>query len=342
MPPAQSTETLFEHACLGGTFAPLHRGHKALILRALQVAEHVFIGVTDGELAHRNRDREVPPVQERMAAVQELLQAMDLAERAEVAPITDPFGRALEPQFEAIVVSPETAPVAGKINEARRQDGHPPLAVERVDFVLGLDGKPVNGTRVAGGEIDPGGRHPRRVVLAVGSANPVKIQAARHAFGRFIPDVDARGFEVASGVPEQPYDAQGPMGAVNRARAALEHLDEGGLGVGIEAAIHTQDPSGEHFDVQYCAIADEQGRVTIGAGPGFSYPPQVWEDLQAGKTVGEAVGELAGNAEIGSAEGAIGFLTDKGVTREELTEWAVLAALVPRLKPELYTPLPFE
>lgn len=332
----------FDHVCMGGTFDPLHRGHRALILHALSIGEQVFIGVTSGELSRRNREREVPAAEARIEAVQRLLKEKGLADRAEVAPIEDPYGRALEPRFEAIVVSPETKPTAAKINQERQAEGRDPLVIEVVPFVLGLDGLPVNGTRVSNGEIDPDGVEPKRVHLAVGSANPVKVRAAKSAFGRWVPDVETTGVEVDTGVPEQPHDEEGPQGAANRATAALEAVDEAGLGVGIEAAIHTKDPSGERFDVQYCAIADRQGRITVGAGPGFSYPPVVLEALDAGQTVGEVIGRLAGNQTIGQEEGAIGYLTRRGTTREELTEWAVISAVVPRLRPELYDPLPLE
>lgn len=332
----------FEHVCLGGTFSPFHRGHRALISRALTVGENAFIGITQGELARRGRDREVPPAKERAADVRSFLDAHGLSDRAEVAPIDDPFGRALEPRFEAIVVSPETHGTAERINAAREEDGHDPLVIETVPFVLGLDGRPVNGTRVAAGEIDPDGVEPKRVSLAVGTANPVKVEAAKDAFGRWVPTVEATGIDVDSGVPEQPYDGDGPRGAVRRAKRALAESDDAGLGVGIEAAIVTEDPTGQRQDVQYCAIVDAQGRVTTGAGPGFAYPPRVLADLEEGHTVGEAFHALTGREDVGQEEGAIGVLTRAGATRRELTEWAVIAAIVPRLRPAWYTPLPFE
>lgn len=327
---------------MGGTFSPLHRGHRALLSRALSVGENVFVGVTQGELARRNREREVPPAKERIADVRAFLETHGLADRAEIAPIDDPFGRALEPRFDAIVVSPETRRTADRINTAREDEGLDPLVVETVPFVLGLDGEPVNGTRVAAGEIDADGVEPRRIRLAVGTGNDVKVQAAKHAFGRFTPTVEATGVDVDSGVPEQPYDEEGPRGALRRAHRALAEVDEAGLGVGIEAAIVTKSPSGQREDVQFCAIVDGQGRVTTGAGPGFAYPPRVLADLDEGRTVGEAFHDLTGREDVGSQEGAIGVLTRGGATREELTEWAVLAAIVPRLRPEWYDPLPFE
>ncbi len=332
----------FEHVCLGGTFSPFHRGHRALVGRALAIGDNVFVGVTSGELAQRGRERTVPPAKERIADVRSMVEEAGRAASVDIAPIEDAFGRALEPRFEAIVVSPETRGTAETINQARREEGLDPLSIETVPFVLGLDGRPVTGTRVAAGEVDPDGLEPRSVHLVVGSANPVKEAAAKDAMGRFVPEVTTEAVDVDTGVPEQPYDEEGPRGATQRARAALEASEHEGLGVGIEAAIVTEDPSGQRHDVQYCAIADAQGRVTLGAGPGFAYPPRVVEMLEEGATVGEAFREITGREDVGHREGAIGVLTRGGATREELTEWAVLSALVPRLRPSWYDPVDAE
>lgn len=339
---ALADEPSFEHVCMGGTFSPLHRGHRALLMRAATIGENVFVGVTSGELARRSREREVPAVEERIADVEAFLKAQEVDDRVEVAPIEDPYGRALEERFEAIVVSPETRGTADRINEERGKKSLDPLAVETVPFVLGLDGKPVNGTRVANGEIDPDGIEPRKVELAVGSGNPVKVEAAENVFGRWVPNVHAQALDVETGVSDQPTGQEGPRGAANRARHALEAFEGEGLGVGVEAAIVEDPHSQSTFDVQYAAIADQQGRITTGAGPGFSYPPSVLEAVEAGHTIGEVFDAIEDREGVGRAEGAIGALTGGAATRTELTEWAIIAALVPRLRPELYQPLPGE
>jgi pantetheine-phosphate adenylyltransferase len=339
---APADDPPFAHVCMGGTFSPLHRGHRALLARALAIGDQVFVGVTSGELARRGRERKVPAVEERIESIEAFLASRDALDRVEVAPIEAPFGRALEPRFEAIVVSPETSGTADAINEERTGKGRDPLVVDEVPFVLGLDGEPVNGTRVAHGEIDADGLQPRSVCLAVGSGNPVKVEATEQVFGRFVPEVEAQAFDVETGVSAQPIGAEGPEGAANRARNALSAAEDAGLGVGIEAAIVEDEASGHTFDVQYAAIADRQGRITSGAGPGFCYPPGVLAAVEDGHTIGEVFDELKDRRGVGQAEGAIGVLTRGGATRTELTEWAVISALVPRLQPDWYDPLPGE
>jgi len=88
--------------------------------------------------------------------------------------------------------------------------------------------------------------------------------------------------------------------------------------------------------VQYCAVVDKRGRVTLGHGPGFAYPPAVVARVKAGKTVGDAMEELTGKKGIGQTTGAIGFLTEGRMDRTRLTEDAVLMAMVPRIRKDLY------
>src|SRR2546422_836840 len=73
-----------------------------------------------------------------------------------------------------------------------------------------------------------------------------------------------------------------------------------------------------------------------GHGPGFTYPPRILESVKAGRTVGKAMERLTGIRGIGSKEGAIGYLTERRLDRDDLTESAVLMAMVPRIRRELY------
>jgi non-canonical (house-cleaning) NTP pyrophosphatase len=55
--------------------------------------------------------------------------------------------------------------------------------------------------------------------VAVGSANPVKLAAARAVLARVAPEAEVVGVEVASGVPAQPWgDDETRRGALTRAR----------------------------------------------------------------------------------------------------------------------------
>lgn len=169
----------------------------------------------------------------------------------------------------------------------------------------------------------------------VGSNNPIKAQAVKNVFERALGPTEVRLISVESGVPLQPFDDETAKGACERARKALLDAD---FGVGIEAGLIWHKELKLYFDVQFCAIVNQDGRLTVGHGAGFVYPPRVIEKVLAGRPVGEVMSELTGIEKLGHKIGAIGYLSKNLLTREQLTEQAVLMALIPRLHPELYEP----
>lgn len=167
----------------------------------------------------------------------------------------------------------------------------------------------------------------------VGTQNPVKAEAVRHVLSRILGPVEVSLVPVEPGVPKEPFGVEIARGAVRRAKGALKGAD---LGVGIEAGLIWNEELRTYFDVQFCAILDREGRLTVGHGSGFVYPPRVIEEVERGRAVGEVMSELTGVPDIGTKEGSVGYLSKGTLTRTELTEQAVLAALIPRIRPELY------
>lgn len=145
---------------LGGTFDPIHDGHRALFERAFARGD-VTVGLTDAALAERTRriERDIRPYEVRLRELADELRAFATRhERCfEIRKLTTPTGIAHAPRFDAIVVSPETEPGASAINELRRDRGLPPLEVIVVDHVLAADGEIISSSRVAAGEIDEHG-----------------------------------------------------------------------------------------------------------------------------------------------------------------------------------------
>jgi len=143
---------------VGGTFDPLHDGHEALISRAYELGRggEVVIGLASDDLARRR----VQPVADYRVRERELNRYV--ADRfglsPEITTLHAPYGTALRESFDYIVVSPETHPVAEKINELRRKRGMPEIEIVLVPFVLAEDGIPISSTRIKSGEIDLHGR----------------------------------------------------------------------------------------------------------------------------------------------------------------------------------------
>lgn len=322
---------------MGGTFDVLHRGHRALLDAAFaQGDEGVSIGVTTDSFANARRDRKVRPWEDRVADLRAFLQTRNYLPTAEILAIGHPYGFALEARFDAIAATEETVATAHRINEERSRVGLPPMRIILAPYVLADDARPIKSTRIRNGEVDAEGRLLRPVRIAVGSDNPVKIDAVKSAAQRLWGECDVRGFAVDPGVSLQPFEHETWEGARTRARLALTRWAESDFGVGIEAGLFDVSASGGVMDVHACVVVDNAGRYTYGHGPGFSYPADVVEKVRAGKTVGEVLSDISGVDEIGKKEGAVGWLSRGHMTRTQLTEPAVLMAMLPRLRAEMY------
>ncbi len=138
---------------VGGTFQPLHDGHKVLLRKAYELSKNVEIGLTSDEMAHRGRIRPVKSYKERESALRDWIRK-EIRIEPRIFKINDPYGPTLNEDYDYIVVSPETYPVALRINELRVARGKEPIKIYRVECVLAEDGKPISSTRVVKGEID--------------------------------------------------------------------------------------------------------------------------------------------------------------------------------------------
>ena len=150
-----------ERVALGGTFDPLHDGHRALFFRAFMLGD-VTVGLTTDAFAARIRpdqEADVDPYGTRLATLDRELRAWaDRRARCyEIRPLRVPTGIAHEPQFDSLVVSPETEPGGERINDLRRDRGIEPLRIEVVEHVRAADGDIISSTRIRAGEIDEHG-----------------------------------------------------------------------------------------------------------------------------------------------------------------------------------------
>ncbi len=146
----------FETVAVGGTFDLFHTGHEELLLKAFDVGNYVFVGLTSDEyILKSHKTHDIAPYSERLAMLNRFLELNGFLGRSEVVPLYDSYGNTLSNQpLDAIVVSKETEPMAKKINAKRKSLGLTPLAVVVVDMVLSKDNYPISSTRIWFEEID--------------------------------------------------------------------------------------------------------------------------------------------------------------------------------------------
>jgi inosine/xanthosine triphosphatase len=138
-------------------------------------------------------------------------------------------------------------------------------------------------------------------------------------------------------LPSQPIGDQTIDCAVKRAEAAMVKKPAD-LAVGIEGGLfRSPQLSSGYLALQWCAILDRKGWKTLGCSSGFELPLKVVEAVvSGGRELSEVMVEFSGVEGLGRKEGAVGVLSRGLLKRVELTEQAVLMAMIPRLNETHY------
>lgn len=162
--------------------------------------------------------------------------------------------------------------------------------------------------------------------LAVGSTNPVKIEAVERTLERYEPTVTA--VDVDSGVSEQPRSLEETVsGAQNRARRALA-ATEADYGVGLEGGVVRLGATPGLSLIMWGAVTDGD-RLECGGGPTLRLPDRVAERVADGAELGPVMDDLLGTENVAEAEGAAGALTDGLTSRTQALGEAVAASFGP-------------
>ncbi len=154
----------FSKVAIGGTFDELHRGHKALLMKAFDVGENVIVGLCSDEFVLKlGKPHMTAPYAERLGDLKQFLKGLGVTERTEIIPLNDPFGPTLTSKsIEALVVSEETETAAEAINEKRSKAGLPPLKIVAINMIPAENFSPISTTKIRKGEIDREGRMLRK------------------------------------------------------------------------------------------------------------------------------------------------------------------------------------
>lgn len=176
--------------------------------------------------------------------------------------------------------------------------------------------------------------------VAVGTQNPVKVQAVRDAISEVWPTADCFGCRVESGVSAQPRsEDEAIKGATNRATASCERFDAD-LGIGLEG--YTVDTSHGMFLSAWIAIVrqDDLSLPSVPVGLGSSgrllVPEVLAERIRNGDELGPLMDQVTSQQHTKQKQGAVGILTNGLIDRQEALRIGVLCALARFVSPINY------
>lgn len=172
------------------------------------------------------------------------------------------------------------------------------------------------------------------VTVAIGSTNPVKINAVKAVFRKAFRKPEFVTLEVDSSVPEQPIgDNQIMKGAIHRARKVQKKTDSD-FGVGIEGGV-IKTKFGL-MSSAWCAIVNKNGKVSLGGGMHFHIPKKVAKRIRNGEELGPIMDDFTGRKNVKKQGGTIEILTQGLVTRTGAYQQLIKMALSKFLASEWY------
>ncbi|HET8690229.1 MAG TPA: inosine/xanthosine triphosphatase [Candidatus Saccharimonadales bacterium] len=176
-----------------------------------------------------------------------------------------------------------------------------------------------------------------KLQIAVGTKNQAKLQAVEQVFAKAFGDTVVTGYDVASGVAEQPLtDEESITGAVNRAKAALGQAATAHYGVGLEGNVVTL--ADKMFLHGWVAVVDRTDQVGLGHSGGIELPDAIRSRLDAGEELGPVLLDILGSEDntIRQTIGANGVFSGGLYDRTQEFVDAVSCALAKFVKPDLY------
>ena len=172
----------------------------------------------------------------------------------------------------------------------------------------------------------------------IGSENPVKIKCTINAFGKVYGDLSGFRFTsvpVESGVCSQPISHEETLrGAKNRVMNIKELFRDGDFYVGIEGGLAKTKDGMEAF-----ALVVVEGKKVTGQSQTatFQVPPNVIRLIEQGMELGHAIDEIFNQRNSKQHGGAVGALTDGVIDRNAYYTHAIVLAMIPHIKPNLYS-----
>jgi inosine/xanthosine triphosphatase len=173
--------------------------------------------------------------------------------------------------------------------------------------------------------------------VIVGSANPVKLETTKEAFQKTFPEEEFEflTFSAPSLVSDQPMgQPETKQGATNRAEACKLEYPNADYFVGLEGGLEKIE--GEYWAFAWMCVLGKADTRGFGRTGSFLLPPKVSELIDQGKELGTATDIAFNETNSKHKGGTIGVLTNENITRKDFYRDAMIFALIPFVKPELY------
>jgi len=165
----------------------------------------------------------------------------------------------------------------------------------------------------------------KKVIIA--SENTVKVTVAKRAFSSVYPDDQFEFVPVKSdsGVPEQPMDGETEQGALNRLVFIRERHPEADFWISQEGGLF--EDSDDLYNRAWIVVCDQSGHISKSSTAQFYLPRPIAQYIREGLELGHAVDEFFGSSNSKQGIGAIGYLTDGLIDRENYYLQAAVIAL---------------
>ncbi len=306
---------------LGGTFSVLHKAHRTMILRGASLGD-LYIGLTSDKFVI-NKNYKVPDYQTREKQLKLFLQENQI--KANVSVLDDPYGKTLDKEFDAIVVSNETLDFVRGINLRRKSMGIRPLLVENIGTLLAEDLMPIKSERIIKGYIDGNGKRLKKIILGVASDNPEKIKGTEMFAKRFFKDFKIEIFQ-NNIIDTQPFNNEIFESANKRLSLINKEVD---YAIATEAGVFKIGES--MYDIHYTLIRDRLGSTITGISSALPLNERIVEQLKGGNNFEEITDKIAGVKNSGENKGAVYYLSEGIKERYELVYESILSAFIQRL-----------
>ena len=168
--------------------------------------------------------------------------------------------------------------------------------------------------------------------VIVASANPAKVRAVAQALQQIWPEqvIDCSGKHTASGVAAQPMTSGETLqGALNRLASLRLEEPTADYYVAIEAGMDG-DCSFAWVTIQH------RGKISKTRSASLPIPPQALTAIQHGEELGDVMDRMFAQTNVKQQGGAIAMLTNHLLTRSGVYQQAIILAMIPFIKPELF------